>query len=120
LQDQRNGKGAKTVYTDDGRLRIDVPRDRDASFEPVLIPRHARRFTGFDDKIRGHSPDDEAATKLIWLALRNITAKWSRSAYDWKSHEPVCYPFCRTLCSACQLITQPVLNTKFRTSPGRM
>ena len=32
-------------------MRIDVPRDRDGSFEPLLIPRHERRFTGFDDKI---------------------------------------------------------------------
>jgi len=36
-------------------------------------------------KTRGHFPSDEAATKLIWLALRNITAKWSRSAHDWKT-----------------------------------
>lgn len=32
-------------------MRIEVPRDRDGSFEPLLIPKHARRFTGFDDKI---------------------------------------------------------------------
>ena len=48
---QRNGASGKTVLTDDGPLRIDVPRDRDASFEPLLIPKHERRFTGFDDKI---------------------------------------------------------------------
>jgi len=36
-------------------------------------------------KIRDHFPNDEAATKRIWLALRNITAKWSRSAYGWKT-----------------------------------
>jgi len=36
-------------------------------------------------KIRGHFPNDEAATKLIWLALRNIATKLSRSAYDWKT-----------------------------------
>ena len=47
----RNGKSAKTVLTDDGPLRIDVPRDREGSFEPLLIPKHERRFTGFDDKI---------------------------------------------------------------------
>ena len=47
----RNGASAKTVLTDDGPLRIDVPRDRQGSFEPVLIPKHERRFTGFDDKI---------------------------------------------------------------------
>jgi transposase-like protein len=47
----RNGASAKTVLTDDGPLRIEVPRDRQGSFEPLLIPKHERRFTGFDDKI---------------------------------------------------------------------
>jgi transposase-like protein len=47
----RNGASGKTVLTEDGPLRIDVPRDRDGSFEPLLIPKHDRRFTGFDDKI---------------------------------------------------------------------
>ena len=47
----RNGKSAKTVLTDTGALRIDVPRDREASFEPQIIGKHERRFTGFDDKI---------------------------------------------------------------------
>lgn len=48
---KRNGSTPKTVLTDDGAVDIDVPRDRDGSFEPVLIPKHERRFTGFDDKI---------------------------------------------------------------------
>ncbi|UXH76538.1 IS256 family transposase [Roseateles amylovorans] len=47
----RNGKGSKTVVTDVGALRIDVPRDREGSFEPQIIGKHERRFTGFDDKI---------------------------------------------------------------------
>ena len=47
----RNGASAKTVLTGDGPMRIDVPRDRAGSFEPLLIPKHERRFTGFDDKI---------------------------------------------------------------------
>jgi putative transposase len=47
----RNGTSGKTVLTDDGRLAIDVPRDRDGTFEPRLIGKHERRFTGFDDKI---------------------------------------------------------------------
>jgi putative transposase len=47
----RNGKSAKTVLTGDGPLRIDIPRDRASSFEPLLIPKHERRFTGFDDHI---------------------------------------------------------------------
>jgi len=35
-------------------------------------------------KTRGHFPSDDAATKLIWLALRNITADWGRAAHNWK------------------------------------
>ncbi|MCY0852599.1 IS256 family transposase [Cupriavidus sp. D39] len=48
---QRNGSSAKTVLTDTGPLRLAIPRDRDGSFAPILIPKHDRRFTGFDDKI---------------------------------------------------------------------
>ncbi len=47
----RNGNSAKTVLTDEGPLRIAVPRDRAGEFEPRLIGKHERRFTGFDDKI---------------------------------------------------------------------
>ena len=47
----RNGASAKTVLTGDGPMRIEVPRDREGSFEPLLIAKHERRFTGFDDKI---------------------------------------------------------------------
>ena len=47
----RNGTGSKTVLTDDGPLALDVPRDREGTFEPRLIAKHERRFTGFDDKI---------------------------------------------------------------------
>jgi len=39
------------VLTEGGPLRIEVPRDRQGSFEPLLIPEHERCFTGFDDKI---------------------------------------------------------------------
>jgi putative transposase len=48
---KRNGRSAKTVLTGEGPVRIEVPRDRDGSFEPILIPKHERRFTGFDDHI---------------------------------------------------------------------
>jgi putative transposase len=47
----RNGSSEKTVLTEDGPLPIAIPRDRAGTFEPLLIGRHVRRFTGFDDKI---------------------------------------------------------------------
>lgn len=36
-------------------------------------------------KTRGHFPNDEAAIKLLWLALRNVLNKSVRAAFDWKS-----------------------------------
>jgi transposase-like protein len=51
VTNQRNDRDAKTVLTEDGPIWIEVPRDREGSFEPLPIPKHERRFTGFDDKI---------------------------------------------------------------------
>lgn len=47
----RNGHSDKTIQTETGAIKIKVPRDRKGSFEPLMIPKHSRRFTGFDDKI---------------------------------------------------------------------
>jgi len=47
----RNGTSSKTLKTDKGELAIEVPRDRNGSFEPVLVKKHQTHFDGFDDKI---------------------------------------------------------------------
>ena len=47
----RNGSSAKTIKGDFGTMPIEIPRDRESSFEPVLIPKGQTRFVGFDDKI---------------------------------------------------------------------
>ena len=47
----RNGSSEKRVLTDDGAIAVEIPRDRDGTFEPQLIPKHARRLAGFDDKV---------------------------------------------------------------------
>src|SRR5579884_1841866 len=49
--DSRNGTTPKTVLTDHGRLRIEVPRDRKSRFEPQLIRKGQRRVDGIDEKI---------------------------------------------------------------------
>jgi transposase-like protein len=48
---QRNGTSPKTVVTEDGPVRLDIPRDREGTFEPLLVPKHARRIPGFDDTV---------------------------------------------------------------------
>jgi putative transposase len=50
-RNHRNGTTPKTLLTEDGEMPIEMPRDRDGSFEPQLIPKGERRFTGFDEKI---------------------------------------------------------------------
>lgn len=49
----RNGYSAKTVLTDAGAVPLKVPRDRNGEFEPVLVPKHQRRLSGFNDMICG-------------------------------------------------------------------
>jgi len=69
----RNGKGKpKTLLTEHGPVRIQAPRDRDASFEPKIVRKRQRRFEGFDEKIlalysRGMSTRDiEAHLREIY------------------------------------------------------
>ena len=47
----RNGYGRKRVITDSSKIEIEVPRDREGSFDPQLIAKYQRRFPGFDEKI---------------------------------------------------------------------
>jgi putative transposase len=47
----RNGGTPKTLVTDQGRVRIDTPRDRKSRFEPQLVKKGQRRLTGLDEKI---------------------------------------------------------------------
>jgi putative transposase len=47
----RNGKRSKTLLTEAGPIEIDVPRDRDGSFEPRLVAKRQRRLSGVDDLV---------------------------------------------------------------------
>ncbi len=70
----RNGTSAKTVITGEGPVRVDIPRDRAGSFAPILIPKHERRFTGFDDKI---------------IAMYEVDP-FSRTPYRFERRSPTC------------------------------
>ena len=47
----RNGTSRKTVDTGSERIVLNIPRDRQGRFDPVLIGRYQRRFPSFDEKI---------------------------------------------------------------------
>src|SRR5438045_2456241 len=48
---RRNGRSRKTIQGESGETTISTPRDRDGTFEPLLIPKYERRLAGFDQKI---------------------------------------------------------------------
>jgi putative transposase len=48
---RRNGASAKTLQTEQGPLPLKVPRDRDSSFQPVVVPKHATRVPSLDERI---------------------------------------------------------------------
>ena len=50
-RNRRNGTSTKTVQGEPGRMTIATPRDRNGTFEPLLIPKYERRLAGFDEKI---------------------------------------------------------------------
>ena len=50
-KNRRNGHSKKTIKGEFGEVEIAVPRDRDSSFEPLIVKKRQKRFEGFDDKI---------------------------------------------------------------------
>src|SRR6201984_463485 len=50
-ENHRNGTSKKTLLSEDGKLEIEVPRDRAGEFEPQFVRKGQRRFGGFDSKI---------------------------------------------------------------------
>jgi putative transposase len=62
-ENSRNGHSSKTVLTGEEEIELKIPRDRKGAFEPQAVPKHKRRFDGFDSKIismfaRGMSLND--------------------------------------------------------------
>jgi len=52
-RNRKNGHSPKTIQGDMGQLPLDIPRDREGTFEPQLIGKYQRRLAGFDEKILG-------------------------------------------------------------------
>ncbi len=67
---QRNGKGTQTVLAENGPIHIEVPRDRDGSFQPRLILKHQRRFPGRCQRPRGSMSASDAPLKKTRISVR--------------------------------------------------
>lgn len=66
-KNRRNGYGNKTVHTSSGEVDIQVPRDRDSSFDPKLVPKRHKDVSAIEDKVismyaRGMSQRDISST----------------------------------------------------------
>ena len=101
----RNGYGSKTIKTEDGQFELSTPRDREGSFEPLLIKKQQTRFTSMDDKIlslyaKGMTTRDIVATfKEMYDAdisptlISKVTNAVIEQVVEWQSRplDPV-YP----------------------------
>jgi len=99
----RNGSGDKLLQTEQGPIPIEVPRDRNGTFEPQLVKKHQRRFDGFDDKIlsmyaRGMSTRDIQAhlselygTEIAPSLVSSVTDAVVAEVHAWQARplEPI-------------------------------
>ena len=93
----RNGTRAKTVLTEVGPVEIEVPRDRDGSFEPQLVKKRQRRLTGVDEMVlslsaRGLTHGDISAhlaevygASVSKTTISTITDKVTEGMSEWQN-----------------------------------
>lgn len=93
----RNGKASKKVKTTLGEIDLEVPRDRNSSFEPILIPKRSRKVEAIEDMIislyaRGMTVRDiEAQIREVYgynisdSTISNVTAKVNTLITEWQS-----------------------------------
>ena len=97
-KNSRNGHSKKTIQSERGPIDLQVPRDRNGSFEPVLVPKHQRRIAGLDEKIlslyaRGMSTRDISAqlselyggAKVSAELISNVIETVSEDVRAWQS-----------------------------------
>ncbi|WP_250506853.1 IS256 family transposase, partial [Bowdeniella massiliensis] len=93
----RNGTTSKTVHSEVGPITLDVPRDRDGSFSPRLVPKGQRRLGGLDDMIISlyaggmtirdiqHHLASTIGTDLSHETISNITDAVSQEVMAWQA-----------------------------------
>ena len=86
----RNGSSKKTVKTSQGHIDINIPRDRNASFDPVIIEKYNRDISDIDNKIinlyaRGMSTRDISESIKDIYGISKITDKIIPAALEWQN-----------------------------------
>jgi putative transposase len=96
-ENMRHGTRTKTVLTEIGPVQIEVPRDREGSFEPVIVPKRKRRLDGIDQIVlsftaRGLTTGEIAAhfeevygAKVSEDTISRITEKVAGELSEWSS-----------------------------------
>ena len=96
-ENMRNGTRVKTVLTEIGPVEIEVPRGRDGSFEPIIVPKRKRRLDGVDQIVlsltaRGLTTGEIAAhfdevygAKVSKDTISRITEKVAGELAEWAS-----------------------------------
>lgn len=101
----RNGKSSKTIKGNFGTMPIEVPRDRNGTFEPRIVGKHQKRFTGFDDKIislyargmttreiRGHL-EEIYQVEVSPALISSVTDEVIEDVREWQNRQlDECYP----------------------------
>lgn len=108
MDNRRNGSSQKTLQTDAGEVTINIPRDRNGEFDPVLIQKYQRRLPGFDEKVialyaRGLSTKDiqkylfeiyqtDVSAELVSIITEEVLDElktWQNRPLE--SHYPILY-----------------------------
>lgn len=103
---RRNGYTKKTLKTSYGSVEINSPRDRDGSFEPIIVPKRETDVSDIDNKVlamyaRGMSQRDISKTiediygfEISSEMVSNITDKILPEVEEWRNRSlKKCYPF---------------------------
>ena len=97
VANSRNGSSKKTIQSESGELELSIPRDRNGSFDPVLVPKHQRRLAGLDEKIialyaRGMTTRDISAqleelygAKISASLISEVTDSVSEDVKAWQA-----------------------------------
>jgi putative transposase len=127
----RNGRSQKTLKGDFSELKLETPRDRNATFEPRVVAKNQTRWRGFDDKIlsmhaRGMSTRDiEAHRKEIYgvdvspTLISTVTEEVREEVRAWQNRPlEALYPICTWTRCTSRCATTGMSRTARCTSPS--